>query len=113
MKNLEVIVAMRCLNDPEHRAQPWSGGLNQKLHFLGMFNPSFPAVARLDGLKADASGQLTAAQRVQRLSVDQPPWLKPTTKHQGAVPFRCARRSLTLRTTGTSAMGEGRRKSHN
>ena len=52
MKDLGVVVAVRCLNDPEHRAQPWSGGLNQKLHFLGMFNPSFPAVARLDGLKS-------------------------------------------------------------
>ena len=62
MKDLWVVVAVGCLNDPEHRAQPWSGGLNQKLHFIGMFNPSFSAVARLDGLKADASGQLTADQ---------------------------------------------------
>ena len=62
MKNLGVVVAVECLNSLEQRAQPWSGGLNQKLHFIGMFNLSFPAVARLDGLKADASCQLTTNQ---------------------------------------------------
>ena len=39
MKDLGVVVAVRCLNEPEHPAQPWSGGLDQKLHFIGMFNP--------------------------------------------------------------------------
>ena len=62
MKDLGVVVAVECLNGPEHRAQPGSGDLDQKLHFIGMFNPSFPALARLNDLKAHASCQLTTDQ---------------------------------------------------
>ena len=62
VKNLGVVVAMERLNNPEQRDQTGLRGLDQKLHFIGMLNPSFPAVGRLNGLIAHASCKFTADQ---------------------------------------------------
>ena len=53
MKNLGGVVAEECLNSSEQRFQLRCSDLDQKLHFLGIFNQAFPAVARLNRLKAD------------------------------------------------------------
>jgi hypothetical protein len=50
---------MARLNNPEHRFQTGCRGLDQKLHFIVMLNPSFLTVGRLNGLKAHASCKLT------------------------------------------------------
>jgi hypothetical protein len=42
---------MERLNNPEQRDQTGLRGLDQKLHFIGMLNPSFPPVTKLNGLK--------------------------------------------------------------
>ena len=62
VKDLGVVIAVQCLNGPEHSMQTGCCCLDQQLYFLGVIYPSFPAVAGLDGLKAHASCQLTADQ---------------------------------------------------
>jgi hypothetical protein len=42
---------MKLLNNPEHLVHTRCRGLDQKLHFIGMFNPYFPLVTKLNGLK--------------------------------------------------------------
>ena len=62
VKILGVVIAMESLNNPEQRVQTGCRGLDQKLHFIGMFNPSLPALARLADLKAHTSCKRTADQ---------------------------------------------------
>ena len=55
MRDLGGVVAVECLNSYEQRFQLRCSDFDQKLHFLGIFNQAFLAVARLNRLKA---GQL-------------------------------------------------------